>query len=135
MINRLQRIQNRAARLVVKKSKTDPITPLLNELHWLPVKSRINYKIALFCHKCMNNKAPMYLKELLELYVPPRQLRSADKNFFRVPVIKSNNLGGRSFSFVAPKIWNSLPKELRFQTSESQFKKHLKTHLFSTALS
>ena len=132
-INRLQRFQNRAARLIFKKSQREPITPLLKQLHWLPVTARIDYKLALFCHKCINNRAPMYLKDLLEIYVPSRHLRSAEENFLRVPAVKSNKLGGRAFSYVAPKIWNSLPREIRFLSSEKQFKKNLKTYLFTNA--
>ena len=50
-IGRLQRVQNNAARLVLKKRKRDPITPLLNELHWLPVKFRFEYKIATLAYR------------------------------------------------------------------------------------
>ena len=47
-ISRLQRVQNNAAKLVLVKSKYDHVTPLLQELHWLPIKFRPQYKIATF---------------------------------------------------------------------------------------
>ena len=50
--------------------KADHITPLLIELHWLPVEQRINFKISLFTYKIINGLAPMYLSELLVPYVP-----------------------------------------------------------------
>merc|ERR1712243_219370 len=73
----LQRIQNNAARLVMKKKKADHISPLLSQLHWLPISKRINYKLDIICYKCLNNTAPDYLTNLLNIYKPSRTLRSA----------------------------------------------------------
>ena len=72
-----RRIQNCVARLILKKRKTDHITPLFQSLHWLPIKQRIQYKINTLCYKCITGTAPSYLCDCLQLYTPSRTLRSA----------------------------------------------------------
>ena len=126
-INRLQRVQNSLARVVIPSSKRSyHITPTLAELHWLPVKKRIEFKIAAITYKVLQNKQPSYLFEILEPYSPPRDLRSSDKVLLTKPLIKSA-LGRRSFSYAAPHIWNMLPDYLRNATSLSSFASQLKT--------
>ena len=75
-ICKLQRVQNNAARVITLTKKHDHITPVLKELHWLPVRKRIEFKILLLAYKCLHGTAPSYLRELLKEYVPPRTLRS-----------------------------------------------------------
>ena len=75
LICKLQRVQNNAATVITQK-KHDHITPVLEELHWLPVRKRIELKILLLAYKCLHGTAPSYLRELLKEYVPPRTLRS-----------------------------------------------------------
>ena len=129
-INKLQRCQNNAARLVLKKKKSDHVTPMFLHLHWLPVKARIEYKIAILTYKCMNNSAPNYLSSFLTPYTPSRSLRSESKNLLRVPTYKYKKYGERSFFFYAPHIWNELPLTLKNSPTEAQFKSSLKTFLF-----
>ena len=126
---KLQRFQNQAARLILKCRKSDHVTPMLLELHWLPVKARILYKIAVLTHKCINKRAPLYVEDLVELYVPSRHLRSHHQCLLRVPKKGSKKLGDRSFVHVAPSVWNSLPRALREISSLAAFKSGLKTHL------
>ena len=133
-LNKLQRFQNHAARLVLRKKKRDHITPMLRTLHWLPVSARITYKIAILCHKCINNKAPPYLSALIQIYIPSRALRSSDQLLLRVPGRGGKKLAERSFKHLAPTVWNSLPQPLRRITSEPRFKTHLKAHLFKSFL-
>jgi hypothetical protein len=102
LLNRLQKVQNTAARILTKTPKFSHITPILKELHWLPVEKRIQYKILLLTFKCLNNLAPNYLKELLEIYHPPRPLRSASTLNLKVPVTRLKTYGDRSFSKIAP---------------------------------
>ena len=73
-ISKLQRIQNLAARLVKRTPVRQPISPILQELHWLPVKQRIKYKIFLLTFQCLSGTAPSYLQELIRLYTPARNL-------------------------------------------------------------
>ena len=63
-IKRLQSIQNAAARLVSGTRKFDRITPVLKNLHWLPVAKRIAYKVVMLVYKCLNGRAPSYLADV-----------------------------------------------------------------------
>ena len=108
LIQRLQYALNSAARLISMSRKTDHITPLVVELHWLPVEQRINFKILLFTNNIVNGLAPMYLSELLVPYVPRRGLRSADKLLFCQPSYHTKSYASRAFSLSAPCMWNKL---------------------------
>ena len=108
-------------------------SPLLIELHWLPVEQRINFKILLFTYKIANGLAPMYLSQLLVPYVPRRDLRSADKLLFCQPSYSTKSYGSRAFSVSAPCLWNKLPMDIKCSPSIAIFKRKLKTHLFKLA--
>ena len=132
LLHKLQLVQNAAARMVCRVKKREHITPILKRLHWLPVKQRIDYKILTLVFKAMHGQAPQYICALLELYQPPRRLRSSAMNMLVEP--KSNiKYGQRAFSAAAPRLWNSLPQELRHITSLQGFKTGLKTYLFRQA--
>ena len=135
-IDKLQLLQNHAARLIFGKKKRDHITPILIKLHWLPIHQRIKYKVALLCFKCIHNLAPIYLQNLLEIYTPSRCLRSSNDNFLLKKVsMQYKSYGEKSFSFYGPIVWNSLPFDLRSTSQLSTFKKQLKTFLFKKAYS
>ena len=76
-IARIQKIQNNAAWLILKKSKRDHVTPLLKEFHWLPVKYRIQYKLATLAFLHFDGTLPPYLSSSLCTYQPSRSLRSS----------------------------------------------------------
>ena len=127
----LQRIQNSSARLVLKKKKSDHITPLLRSLHWLSINDRISYKLASLCYKCLNDYAPDYLRSCVDLYSQSRSLRSAsDPLRLRVPRTKLVSAGQRAFSYAGPSTWNILPLQIRQSPNIDTFKNRLKTHLF-----
>ncbi|KAI2655645.1 RNA-directed DNA polymerase from mobile element jockey [Labeo rohita] len=132
-INKLQIVQNAAARVLTRSGKYDHITPILKSLHWLPIRFRISYKIALLTYKALNGLAPAYLTSLLPRYNPSRSLRSQNSGLLVVPRIAKSTKGGRAFSHLAPKLWNSLPDNIRGSDTLSLFKSRLKTHLFSQA--
>ena len=134
-IARLQQIQNNAARLVMKKRKRDHVTPLLKlkELHWLPVKFRCQYKIATLAYRHFEGSLPPYLSSSLCTYEPSRSLRSSKEKLLKIPKRNLKSFGERSFSFMAPSVWNSLPADLRNLPTLSQFKSNLKTFLFAQA--
>ena len=93
LINRVQTVQNNAARLILKVPKTDHITPHLQTLHWLPVDARIQYKICSLCFNAINSSGPQYLADLLKIYAPSRQLRSsADTCTLRIPSVHTKKL-------------------------------------------
>jgi hypothetical protein len=132
LIDKLQKVQNCSARLVVRARKREHITPILKSLHWLPVQARIEYKLSVLCHNYFSGSAPNYFNDLLSVYTPSRQLRSsADTRTFSIPKVRTKSYGERSFSFCGPKQWNSLPLYLRNIRSTQSFKKTLKTHLFN----
>ena len=121
---------------VLRKPRHVSATSLLRTLHWLPVKSRIQYKIACLCFQCLShNTMPPYLSDLLHPYQPPRTLRSLDTSLLSVSRFCLETFGQRSFSLFGPAVWNSLPLSLRKTQCFSTFKKKLKTHLFEKHLS
>ena len=132
-IVRLQRVQNNAARLVLKKRKRDHVTPLLKELHWLPVKFRCQYKIATLACRRSEGSLPPYLSSSLCTYEPSRSLRSSNEKLLKIPKRKLKSFGQRSFSFMALSLWNSLPATLRNVPTLSHFRSHLKAFLFAQA--
>ena len=113
-MNRLQVVQNSLARVIYPSAKrSDHVSPLLHKLHWLPVSSRIEFKIATLTFKVLKFQQPAYIFDLIAPYSPPRSLRSSNKNLLIVPDIRSE-MGRRSFFFAAPAIWNSLPQHIPF---------------------
>lgn len=129
LLNRLQSVQNSLARIVMPQVKRhEHITPTLKQLHWLPVRQRIIFKIGLLTHKVLNNKGPQYLRDTLNL-LPASNRRSSCKKLLDVPFCKFEKARG-AFSVAAPCVWNSLPQALRDCSSENTFKSKLKTHLF-----
>ena len=92
LIDRLQAVQNCAARLVTRSRKHDHITPILKQLHWLPVYSRIKYKILLLTFKALHGLAPSYITEILQPYRSSRSLRSASKRLLTIPSAKLKNM-------------------------------------------
>ncbi len=102
-INKLQVVQNAAARVLTRSRKYD-ITPILQSLHWLPIKYRISYKILLLAYKAINGLAPAYLTSLLSCYNPSRSLRSQNSGLLVVPRIAKSTKGGTAFSYLAPKL-------------------------------
>ena len=133
LIAKLQVVQNSAARVVLKIKKSDHITPALHHLHWLPIEQRIDYKILLLTWKALHGQAPGYMCDLVVPYNPTRSLRSQHAKLLVEPRFKSNGYGGRAFSRLSPRLWNSLPQDLRKCDSLEPFKKRLKTYLFQGA--
>ena len=131
LVQKLQRVQNSAARLVSRCPWRDHITPILKSLHWLPVSARIKFKVILITYKILNNSAPVYLSDLLSPYAPKRELRSQNQNLLSVPKTRLHQYGDRSFRKQAASLWNSLPTDLRLQMPINIFKKKLKTYLFA----
>ena len=130
-LSKLQRIQNAAARLVTLSKKREHITPVLKDLHWLPVESRIIYKLMLLTFKALNNQAPKYLCELIFITKPSRSLRSNTSIVLHRKKANTVTYGQRSFQHAAPELWNQLPSHVKCATSLQQFKCLLKAHLFS----
>ena len=133
-INKLQRVQNAAARLVTNTPRICHITPILEDLHWLPIKYRTQFKIVLLTFKCLYGLAPQYLVDLIAVAPQSRyNLRSRNATL----LVSTNarclpTLGDRAFQSAAPKLWNSLPAEIRNIQTLTSFKRALKTYFFKT---
>ena len=125
--NKLQRVQNSAARLIKKVKKRKRITPTLKDLHWLPVIFRIKFKINLLTYKTVNNLAPPYLCNLISDF---RRTRNDNLKLI-IPTFRRKRIGGRAFKNCAPRIWNALPLTVRSSETVSLFKKALKTYYFN----
>ena len=133
LLSKLQKVQNNAARLIFRTTRSAHVTPnpMLHSLPWLPIEQRIEYKLSLLCFKIISHQAPIYLSELLHLYTPSRRLHSStDTRVFRIPSFRTKPRGQRSFSYQAPVIWNLLPVSDRHSTSVSSFKSSLKPFSF-----
>lgn len=129
-LDKLQRCQNTAARIVLCLPKREHITPELKSLHWLPVHARISFKLLLFVYKIVNDMSPEYLKDVIVLSDPKYNTRSSDKIKLEIPATNLKTVGDRAFSAAAPKLWNNLPAIIQRAPSCSSFKTQLKTHLF-----
>ena len=92
LLEKLQKVQNSAARLVLKAHKWDHVSPLLRTLNWLLIQTGIEYKLSTLCHSFFSYTAPVYLSDLLRVYSPSRQLRSfSDSRTLRIPHIKTKH--------------------------------------------
>ena len=127
-LNKLQRVQNCAARLVMKVNRFDHVSidEIFKKLHWLRVTERIVYKILLIIHKCVNNVAPVEVSQLFRLVKSDRTKK--------LDVVSCNgSMGERAISVCGPKLWNALPHGFRVETRTDEFKKSVKTFLFTEA--
>ena len=123
-MNKLQQVQNYAARVVSNTRKYDHISPVLKVLHWLKIEQRIIFKIALLVFKCLNNMAPPYLVELIHPRISSRQgLHSSySENKLHEPKTTRKTFADRTFSVAGPRIWNSHTCEIRDTKSIDTFK-------------
>ena len=135
LLKKLQNILNRAARLIRGLSPYDRITPVLIDLHWLPIKARIIFKINVFTFQAMKYGKPVYLRELLHDFQPEVNVTLRhNEELFRLEMPRSNSENGfRAFEKCAPRLFNSLPYNVRASQNVEIFRKRLKTFLFEEA--
>lgn len=123
-------VQNTAARLVVNAPRRTTSLPLLRQLHWLPVRQRVRFKVCCIVHKALHNNSPSYFAEKFTRYVPASTLRSGTQALLTVPRVRRARQGGKAFSHLAPSYWNKPPFQLRQCSDYLRFRKLLKTFLF-----
>ena len=113
----------------------DHITSSLKDVHWLPIRQRITFKIILLTYQAYHNTAPEYLCEFIIPYCNTRNLRSNNKMLVMLcdPRPKLKTYGEKCFQFAGPKEWNNLPLLIRESPSGCIFKSRLKTYLFNCA--
>ena len=133
MTSHLQRIQNYAARVILRLPMSSRITIHLKSLHWLPVKVISTYKIACLCYHCHSSTAPSYVADTLQK--KPSHTDNTRSSSYTMPLLnrpahRKATLGDRSFSFASSSFWKSFPNDIRCAPSLSSFKSRLKTYLF-----
>ena len=134
LLQKLQYVQNAAARLITGIRKHHHITPILMDLHWLPVNERIQFKILLLTFKSLNGFAPVYIDEMIQHYVLNRKLCSSSAFLLKQNKQNLKSYGFRTFTVATPFLWKySLPLEVKSSPSLNIFKSKLKTHLFKCA--
>jgi hypothetical protein len=122
-INKLQMVQNAAARLVSMRRKHESVSDVLVNLHWLRIEARIIYKLLVLVYKCIYNIAPECIIECISIKDGGRCLLA--HKFFQ------SSQARKSFSYIAPKLWNNLPDNIRFSSTLLKFKNHTKYLLFN----
>ena len=131
-LQKLQRIQNAAARIILRKRKYEHITPSLIELHWLPIRNRILFKILVLTYKCLHGIAPSYLSELLRSGTNLSLNLRSNTNPYLLQIPRTNlcGSGDRAFATSSPREWNKLPLSIQSSETLDIFKSRLKTFLF-----
>ena len=129
----LQRIQNYAARVILRLPMSSSISIHLKSLHWLPVKVRSTYKIACLCYNCHSSTAPSYVTDMQ--HKKPLHTRNTRSSSYTMPLLNRHayskaTLDDRSFYFASSSVWNSIPNDVRCAPLLSSFKSRLKTYLF-----
>ena len=125
-LGKLQKVQNAAARMVVRKKKRESVKSTLRELHWLPVESRILFKILLLVYKSINGMCSANLR----LAYKGHNCRPEDFLLLETYPVKTK-YGKRTFRYAGPRLWNALPLEIRTLNTVQDFKRQVKTILFA----
>lgn len=97
-MNKLQSIQNAAARLLLRIPKTESVSAVLTALHWLPVKKRVDFKALCLVYRAMHGEGAEGIQKLFSRYAPSRNLRSASQHLIELKRFKRARWGGRAFS-------------------------------------
>ena len=133
-LDRLRFVMNAAARLIFSSRKYDHVTLLLHELHWLTMRQRIEYKLAVLVYLCLPGLAPPYLASDLQHAADlddRRRLRSSLTDALNVPSTHLSTVGDCAFPVAAAHVWNSLPATVTSLPSLLTFKRRLKTEMFA----
>ena len=126
----LQCVQNCLARVVTRSSRLSEFRPLLKSLHWLPIKSRIKFKLNLLTYKALFMGSPSYLSDLLHFEKHQQTLRSESTKLLHPGPRSKINYGHSSFVVAAPRLWNKIPLQIREAKSVTIYRKKIKTFFF-----
>ena len=127
----------RSARILRKVSEMQMfshITPVLRSPHWLPIKQRVQFKMLILVFKAINGLSPNYISNLVNILSPTKYLIRRNNEILQEPYNgkTKKTLGERLFAVAAPRLFNSLPREIRHETCFNTFKTKVKTFLFCT---
>jgi len=134
---RLQSVLTATARLIFTARRTDQISPLLRDLHWLRVPECVKFKLCVLAYRCLQGTASPYLIDDLSLGSADGNrchLQSADSPTLVVKPTRCSTLGNRMFPMAAACAWNSLPAAVRDAPSLLLFRSRLKTWFFELSL-
>ena len=128
-LERLSKLQKRAARIILRADYTTPSEDMFHELGWLSIRERLTYNKAILTYKALNSLTPEYITTLLKPVseTHDRTLRSSANGTLAVPRSRSS-MFDKSFSYTAPKLWNSIPNEVRNSSTLNDFKRNLKVY-------
>ena len=118
--------------MLIRRGDRQSVTTIRRQLHRLPVRKRIEYKLLGWGTRALYDGTPEYLSALLLQHAPRRSPRSAGGLLLEVPQVNSERFGRRAFACAGPTLWNKLPRNMRDNGNLAQFKRQLKTFLFST---
>jgi len=137
LVDKLQHVKNDASRLVTGtgKYKRGLSRLMHDDLHWLVIPQRVQYKLAVTAHRYLRHRAPWYLADYcvsVSEVLGRQHLRSAICHQLSVVRVRRSTFGTRAFSVTRPTVWNSLSDHLHNPAVDSeQFRRDLKTHLFA----
>ena len=123
---KLQKVQNAAARIVVRSSKRHPVSKVLKDLHWLKIEARVIFKILLLVYKCVTGQCSTNL----EIKYKAHNYRPHDELSLEAKKVNTK-YGKRTFNFAGPRLWNALPLDIRKETNIHKFKAQVKKLLFT----
>ncbi|MCU7800562.1 MAG: reverse transcriptase family protein [gamma proteobacterium symbiont of Lucinoma myriamae] len=129
-VNRLVKLQKRAARIILRADFMTPSQTMFDELQWLSFPKRVQYHTSVMIYKALNNQTPEYISELFIKTSDAhcRNLRSADNEMLRIPKSRTAYLEN-SFAISGAKLWNTIPLSIRSLCSLNTFKEAIKRHL------
>ena len=122
-IERLNKLQKRAAHIILKVDFMTPSADTFQSLGWIPVNSRLKYNKAVFTYKALNDQTPAYISNLLKPTAKTYYRTLSSYETRNLTVLRSRtSLCDVSFSCSAPKLWNSLPDSIRMAPSSCLLK-------------
>lgn len=127
-VRNMQKIQNRAMRIILKCEYLTPKKFMLESLNWLSIAQRIKFNAIIMIFKIKNGLAPQYLNDNISYVSDVHNRNVRNNNDFRIPNYKTN-ITMKSIFYEGIKLYNELPNEIKNVTSLSTFKKHCKNYV------
>ena len=134
-LRKLQSIQNIACRIICRLRKYDHVSTFMLDLHWLKVRERITFKIAIMMFRCIHGTAPSYLIDLLNFRGNTRSLRTTTHRHIQPALMSNSQAFKGAFQSCGPLLWNELPRHLVVIDNEADFRKKLNTYLYTKSYS
>ena len=126
-VDKLQLVQNFAARIVANKRKYEHVTPILRSLNWLPVRDQLYFRDAVLAFKCMSGLAPVYLSDKLitRSTVSKRELETRNSQMLNIPLFRTAT-GQKTFYYRTVNIWNNLNNDIKLCIDVNSFRSKLR---------